>query len=80
MDLVKLQKKAILVPTPGQTEQEYLGGYLQEQKLFYCVAQNSFSLPEALKSAAAFEFKKSPVSVNDYKNVVENFVATLNHQ
>ncbi len=77
MDLVKLQKKAILVPTPGQTEQEYLGRYLQAQKIFYCVDQNSFSLPEALKSAAAFEFNTSTVSVNDYKNVVEIFVATL---
>ena len=25
MDLAKLGKKAILIPTPGQTEQEYLG-------------------------------------------------------
>jgi UDP-N-acetylglucosamine transferase subunit ALG13 len=79
MDLIKLQKKAILIPTPGQTEQEYLGGYLQEQKLFYCVDQNNFSLPEVLKSAATFEFNTSAISVNDYKDVVENFVATLNH-
>lgn len=28
MDLRKLQKGAYLVPTPGQTEQEYLAGYL----------------------------------------------------
>jgi uncharacterized protein (TIGR00661 family) len=80
MDLVKLQKKAVLVPTPGQTEQEYLGRYLQEQKLFYCVHQNSFSLPEAIKSAVAFEFNASAVTVNDYKNVVESFAAALGHQ
>ena len=80
MDLVNLQKKAILIPTPGQTEQEYLGGYLQEQKIFYGVDQNSFSLPEVLKSAAAFEFNTASFTVNDYENVVENFVATLRHQ
>jgi uncharacterized protein (TIGR00661 family) len=80
MDLVKLQKKAILVPTPGQTEQEYLGRYLQEQKLFYCVDQNSFSLPGAIKNAVGFEFNTSAINVNDFKNVVENFVATLSHQ
>lgn len=80
MDLVKLQKKAILVPTPGQTEQEYLGRYLQEQKLFYCIDQNSFSLPEALKSTAAFKFTESVLSLNDYKNVVEKFAVTLSHQ
>jgi uncharacterized protein (TIGR00661 family) len=80
MDLVKLQKKAILVPTPGQTEQEYLGSYLQNQKLFYCVDQKSFLLPEAIKSTAAFEFNTSTVCVHDYKNVVKNFAATLSHQ
>jgi uncharacterized protein (TIGR00661 family) len=78
MDLVKLQKKAILVPTPGQTEQEYLSRYLHEQKLFYCLDQNSFSLSEAIKSAVTFEFNTSTVSADSYKNVVENFTATLN--
>jgi uncharacterized protein (TIGR00661 family) len=77
MDLVKLQKNAILVPTPGQTEQEYLGRYLQEQKIFYCVDQNSFSLSEAVKNAVAFDFILPTVNTNDYKNVVENFAATL---
>ncbi|MBS1689987.1 MAG: hypothetical protein JSS96_14755, partial [Bacteroidetes bacterium] len=30
MDLLRLKQKAILIPTPGQTEQEYLGRYLHE--------------------------------------------------
>jgi uncharacterized protein (TIGR00661 family) len=34
MDLVKLQQKAILVPTPSQREQEYLATYLTEKKIF----------------------------------------------
>jgi uncharacterized protein (TIGR00661 family) len=77
MDLVKLQKNAILVPTPGQTEQMYLAKYLQEQKLFYSVDQESFSLPEAIKKAADFESGVWPINTNDYKVVVENFVASL---
>lgn len=77
MDLVKMQKNAILVPTPGQTEQEYLGGYLQEQKIFYCVDQKIFSLAEAIKNAADFECKVWPAHDDNYKNVVENFIATL---
>ncbi len=32
MDLVALEKKAILIPTPGQPEQEYLGEYLQKKE------------------------------------------------
>jgi uncharacterized protein (TIGR00661 family) len=31
MDLLILQKKAILIPTPGQTEQEYLGTEMQKR-------------------------------------------------
>ena len=34
MDLNALQQKAILIPTPGQTEQEYLAEYLAEKKIF----------------------------------------------
>lgn len=30
MDLMRLGKRALLIPTPGQTEQEYLGDYLQK--------------------------------------------------
>ncbi len=77
MDLVTLQKKAILVPTPGQTEQEYLGRYLQEQKRFYCVDQNSFSLHDAIKNVGDFEFAVWSVPEDPYKNVMENFIMTL---
>ena len=28
MDIIALGKKSILIPTPGQTEQEYLANYL----------------------------------------------------
>ncbi|ATU05893.1 hypothetical protein BKN14_05715 [Candidatus Gracilibacteria bacterium HOT-871] len=34
MDLVELNKKAILFPTPNQTEQLYLAKYLGEKKYF----------------------------------------------
>ncbi|MBL7700937.1 MAG: glycosyl transferase family 28 [Ferruginibacter sp.] len=77
MDLVKLQKKAILVPTPGQTEQEYLAEYLQKQRLFYCVDQGKFSLPEAIEKATQFEFAALPLQDDRYKNVVEKFIASL---
>jgi UDP-N-acetylglucosamine transferase subunit ALG13 len=34
MDLVELEKKAILYPTPNQTEQEYLAKFLSWKKIF----------------------------------------------
>ena len=40
---------AVLIPTPGQTEQEYLSGYLSEKGWFTSVSQKElykdFSLP-----------------------------------
>ena len=44
MDVARLHKKAVLVPTPGQTEQEYLGKHLHEKKLFYCLQQEELTL------------------------------------
>lgn len=77
MDLVKLQKKAILVPTPGQTEQEYLGGYLQQQKFFYSIDQDAFSLPDVIKKANDRDLAVWPVWEDAYITVLENFVTGL---
>ncbi len=77
MDLVKLGKKAILVPTPGQTEQEYLSRYLLGQKIFYSVEQENFSLTEALKSAADFEYNCSGEIGEHFKAVVKEFTGSL---
>lgn len=56
MDIMKLQKKSILIPTPGQTEQEYLGKYLMEKGITVCLEQDSFTLDKALNSGSAYEY------------------------
>jgi len=76
MDLVKLQKRAVLVPTPGQTEQEYLADYLMKQKLFLCVNQDDFSLPEILKKAESFENKKTIWST-DFEKTIEDLITSI---
>ncbi|WP_196886887.1 glycosyltransferase [Aureivirga sp. CE67] len=40
MDLYKLNKNAILIPTPNQKEQEYLATYLQKKDLFTSIKQS----------------------------------------
>ncbi len=70
MDLVKVQQKAILIPTPGQTEQQYLAGYLMQQKMFFSVWQNNFSLSAALKSMDAFTFRNNVTVTEDYKIII----------
>ena len=56
MDLVRLGKKAILIPTPGQTEQAYLGSYLADKRIAFCTKQAGFSLAEALVQAGKFSY------------------------
>lgn len=56
MDLAALKASAILVPTPGQTEQEYLADELMKNKAFFSMNQKSFQLEEALKQSSAFTF------------------------
>ncbi len=58
MDLAKLGKKSIMIPTPGQSEQEYLADYLCEKKYAMKINQNDFSLQDALEAAKSFPFKK----------------------
>ncbi len=79
MDLVKLNKKAILVPTPGQSEQVYLGEYLMEKGYFYSVAQEKFNLKTALEEVSRFPFKsfQHEQDMSLYKDVVKRFVQKL---
>ena len=52
MELIPFQKKLILVPTPGQTEQMYLAKYWSDQNWATSFDQSTFNLAEALKQAA----------------------------
>jgi UDP-N-acetylglucosamine transferase subunit ALG13 len=54
MDLVKLGKKAVLVPTPGQTEQEYLAQHLEKRNIFPFMLQSAFKLDKAVKMSETF--------------------------
>jgi UDP:flavonoid glycosyltransferase YjiC (YdhE family) len=77
MDLLKLQKKSILVPTPGQAEQEYLADHLREQGLAYTVKQKDFSLSKALQEAAQFPYQTNATNMESYKPVVAAFADML---
>ena len=59
MDLAKLQKKSILIPTPGQTEQEYLAKFLFKKKAAYTIPQNEFSLNFLLVEAKKLNYRFS---------------------
>ncbi len=77
MDLIKIGKEAILIPTPGQTEQEYLAEYLMERKNFFSVKQEKFLLEEVIIRAASFPFIKREDTMYEYKKIITEFVVSL---
>jgi predicted glycosyltransferase len=55
MDLIKLNKKAIFIPTPGQTEQEYLAIQLKTQMICFSESQNEFDLVRSLEESKKYK-------------------------
>jgi hypothetical protein len=54
MDLAVLKRKAIFVPTPGQTEQEYLAQRCMSIGFAYTESQKTFDLKRALTALKAY--------------------------
>lgn len=81
MDLVIMRLKAILIPTPGQTEQEYLGRYLHRLGIFYCASQTDFNLTASLEAADKFPFHSTlPDGCCDrYQPVVAAWIDNIQH-
>lgn len=59
MELLALHKKALLVPTPGQTEQEYLAIHLQQQQWCYSCQQEDDLLVHC-RAAENFSYRLPP--------------------
>lgn len=68
MDVVTLGKRAIFIPTPGQTEQEYLARYLMDKKIFFSMPQKNFDLIYAVELSNNFP---GMVIRNDYRELSE---------
>jgi len=52
MDLAVIGNKALMVPTPGQIEQEYLADYHNKKDTFYSVNQNNIKLGRDIEIAS----------------------------
>lgn len=79
MDLVALGKRAVIIPTPGQTEQEYLAKYLHKAGIFFYVPQKKIDLPRSLNDAQHFPFKKIAIenAFNQYQPVLQDWLRNL---
>lgn len=63
MELLSLEKKMILIPTAGQTEQEYLAACLSKAGLAMEFKQSGFELADALEQAQTFAFKRGAIQL-----------------
>jgi len=78
MDLAILKKKSILVPTPGQTEQEYLAKHLMKNKFALCIDQNKFQLMNALNLSSYFDYQfMKSYSENYLETTLTDFIARI---
>lgn len=78
MDLAAMHKKAILIPTPGQTEQEYLADLYKKQNIAYTTSQSDFQLAEAINQSKNYEgfndnFKNQSLLTKAIQELIENF-------
>lgn len=72
MDLAVLRKKALLVPTPGQTEQEYLGKRLHQSGTCLSVRQERLSLERDIPAALKFTgFSEMEGSGREFCQVID---------
>ncbi|RYD90753.1 MAG: hypothetical protein EOP50_15465 [Sphingobacteriales bacterium] len=78
-DLARLQQKAVLVPTPGQGEQEYLAKHLMAKKLFYACEQNGFNLAQELNNAHKFYADSATIDCAMKESYVENWLEKIIH-
>lgn len=76
MEILSLQKKSILIPTPAQTEQEYLAKRLMQQKWCYAFLQHQ-NFSEHLINAQSFIYDLPQISTTSYKSILADFISRL---
>jgi len=74
MDLAVIGTKALMIPTPGQVEQEYLGQYHNKKGTFYSVNQNNIDLKSDVELAKNTTGIKRKCDVN---KAVENIINVI---
>ena len=74
MDLQKLGSKAFFIPTPGQTEQEYLAKKLCKEDVCYYQVQNQFNFEKAIIETQKYTgFAKSKTKETNWKKLFSLF-------
>ena len=77
MDLICTGTPAVLVPTPGQTEQEYLARHLEAQGFFPYIDQGDFTIEAALMKAKNFNFRLKMPDFKTHLRVLSEILPEL---
>lgn len=77
MDLLKLKKRLIVIPTPGQAEQEYLAGYLDASRRVLAIRQAEFHLSDAVARASDFEYALPELDTSQYKKTIADILKRI---
>jgi len=77
MDLSVLGKQAIFVPTPGQTEQEYLAAYHKQKHHYYSIPQDQFVLNKSIQAARNYSGIKLDYSKDIMDAKVDELLSRL---
>ena len=80
MDIAALQKKSILIPTPGQTEQEYLAEYLMKKNFAFTISQSEFDLSKALAVARLFNYKLPATHASGLKKNISRLIQNVKYK
>ena len=72
MDLLKLKKRALLIPTPGQTEQVYLAKHLGALHWFVVQEQAQLDLKKGIAAALSQEIEFPALDFEAFKKAFAN--------
>ncbi len=73
MDMVAAGKDAILIPTPGQTEQLYLARHLKKNKVFFSIDQKNFNVANAIVQSKKYSVKNFTVDASQLRETVASW-------
>lgn len=77
MDLVRLKKQALFIPTPGQTEQEYLAEHLKGKEYYYSVSQKELLIERDIKLAMDYQI---PENKNEDSSILKSRVKFIHNE
>ena len=78
MDYLFLGNRALLIPTPGQPEQEYLARYMLSRGWFYYVSQDYFDPAKDIE--AALDYDGFPPSLREHSAINESLFSLFERE